>query len=178
MRKYGLILLALTLCAGAANAQKVKVDWDRMTDFTPYKTYKWTKIPSPRTPTPEMEKLILSMTDTQLGARGMKKIEEGEPDLLVGYSITLEPPKKGTAAPTATDAGPWQTGSSWSEKTSSEQAARKGTLFIDIADAKKNLLVWRGAIFAEVGYSVEDARFRVSKGLGQAFMQFPPPVKR
>jgi len=178
MRKCGLIFMALAMFTGAVHAQKVKVDWDRMTDFTPYKTYKWTKIPSPRTPTPEMEKLIHESTDAQLGARGMKKIENGEPDLYVGYSITLAQPKGQEAAPPPADSSPWQAGSSWSGQTSVGKANRKGTLNIDIADAKRNQLVWRGTILAEVGYSVEDARFQVSKGLGKAFMQFPPPVKK
>jgi len=170
--------MALTLFTGAVHAQKVKVDWDRITDFTPYKTYKWTKIPSPRTPTPEMEKLIHESTNAQLGARGMKKIDDGEPDLYVGYSITLDQPKGQDTAPPAADNSSWQAGSSWSGQMSSDKANRKGTLLIDIADAKKKLLVWRGTIMADVGYSVEDARFRVSKGLGKAFMQFPPPVKK
>ena len=87
------------MCASAARAQKVKVDWDRAIDFTPYKTYRWTKIPTPRTPTQEMEKLIHDSADVQLNARGLKKIENGEPDVHVGYSITLGQPKKLSATP-------------------------------------------------------------------------------
>jgi hypothetical protein len=170
-------LVALTLCAGAARAQKVKVDWDRATDFTPYKTYKWSKIPSPRTPTPEMEKLIHDVADMQLKARGLKKIENGEPDVYVGYSITLGQPKKEDAAPPAAESSSWQAGSSWSAQLSSDQAARKGTLNIDIADARKNLLVWRGSVMAEVGDSVNDARVKVSRGISKAFAKFPPPAK-
>src|SRR5947209_3620883 len=89
MQRYGLVLVALTMCASAARGRKVRVDWDRATDFTPYKTYRWTKIPTPRTPTQEMEKLIHDSADVQLNARGLKKIENGEPDVYVGYSITL-----------------------------------------------------------------------------------------
>src|SRR3954465_4241815 len=70
------------MCASAARGQKVRGDWDRATDFTPYKTYRWTKIPTPRTPTQEMEKLIHDSADVQLNARGLKKIENGEPDVL------------------------------------------------------------------------------------------------
>ena len=82
MRGYSLVLVALGMCAGAARAQKVKVDWDRATDFSPYKTYKWTKIHTPRTPTQEMEKLIQNSTDVQLAARGLKKVENSEADRL------------------------------------------------------------------------------------------------
>jgi hypothetical protein len=177
MQRYGLVLVALTVCASAARAQKVKVDWDRATDFTPYKTYKWTKIPTPRTPTPEMEKLIHDVADMQLKARGLKRIENGEPDVYVGYSITLGNPKKEGAAPSTTESSSWQAGSSWSAQLSSDQAARKGTLNIDIADTKKNLLIWRGTVMAEVGDSVNDARVKVSRGISKAFEKFPPPAK-
>ena len=81
----------------------MKVNWDRATDFTRYKTYKWTKIPSSRTPTPEIEKLIYSLVDAQLDAKRLKKVENGEPDLYVGYSITLGQPKGQTAAAPVAD---------------------------------------------------------------------------
>jgi hypothetical protein len=44
--------VTLIVSAVAAHAQNVKVHWDRATDFALYKTYKWTKIPTPRAPTP------------------------------------------------------------------------------------------------------------------------------
>ena len=112
----------------------------------------------------------------QLNAKGLKKIETGEPDLYVGYAISLGQPKGNEIAP-STPGSSWQSGSSWSAKSSSKEMARQGTLNIDIADRKKNLLVWRGSILAEVGDSVNDARVKISKGLSKAFGSYPPPAK-
>ena len=176
MQRYALSV-ALIVSAVAAHAQNVKVHWDRATDFTRYKTYKWTKIPSPRTPTPEIEKLIYSVVDVQLEAKGLKKVENGEHDLYVGYSVTLGQPKQQTAAAPVADSSSWQTGSSWSEQNPSDKAERKGTLNGDIAEVKKNLLVWRGSIVTEVGDSMNDARVKISKGVSKAFAQYPPPAK-
>jgi Domain of unknown function (DUF4136) len=176
MQRY-VLSVALIVSAVAAHAQNVKVHWDRATDFTRYKTYKWTKIPTPRTPTPEIEKLIYSDVDMQLEAKGLKKVENGEADLYVGYSVTLGQPKQQTAAAPVADSSSWQTGSSWSAQSSSDKAARKGTLNIDIAEVQKNLLVWRGSIVAEVGDSMNDARVKISKGLSKAFAKYPPPPK-
>src|SRR5437764_11212343 len=98
MLRYALsVALIVSAVAAHAYAQKVKVHWDRATDFTRYNTYKWTKIPSPRTPTPEVEQLIHSAVDTQLEAKGLKKAQNREPDLYVGYSVTIGPPKKESA---------------------------------------------------------------------------------
>ncbi len=178
MQRYALsVALIVSAAAAHAYAQNVKVDWDRAADFTLYKTYKWTKIPSPRTPTPEIEKLIYSVVDAQLDAKRLKKVEDGEPDLYVGYSITLGQPKKQTAAAPVADSSSWQTGSSWSAHNPADKAARKGTLNIDIAEVKKNLLVWRGSILADVGDSMNDARVKISTGLSKAFAQYPPPAK-
>ena|SRR5438309_1218455 len=176
MRKY-VLSVALIACGMAAHAQKVKVDWDRMTDFTPYKTYQWMKIPSPRPPMLEIEQLIYSAVDTQLGVKGLKKIENGDPDLYVGYSVTLAQPKGRPAVAPVAESSSWPTGSSWSAHYPSDKAARKGTLDVDIADAKKKLLVWKGSVTAEVGDSVNDARVKISKGVSRAFTQFPPPPK-
>jgi Domain of unknown function (DUF4136) len=172
------LFLALIFSAVAAHAQDVKVNWDRTTDFTLYKTYKWTKIPSPRTPTPEIEALIYSAVDTQLEAKSLKKVENGEPDLYVGYSITLSQPKGQPAAAPVAETASWQTGSSWSAHYPSDKAARKGTLNVDIAEVKKNLLVWQGTVMAEVGDSVNDARWKISKGVTKAFAQYPPPARK
>ena len=48
---------------------------------------------------------------------------------------------------------------------------------IDIAEVKKNLLVWRGSVLAEVGDSMNDARVKTSTGLIKAFAQYPPPAE-
>jgi hypothetical protein len=178
MPRYALsVALMLSAVAAHADATNVKVDWDRTTDFTRFHTYKWMKIPSPRTPTPEIEQLIYSSVDVQLEAKGLKKVENGEPDLYVGYSITLGQPKKATAAAPVGDSSSWATGSSWSAHNPSKDAARKGTLNVDIAEVKKNLLVWQGSIAGEIGDSVNDARAMISKGLSKAFAQYPPPTK-
>jgi hypothetical protein len=177
VRRCYLILLFLISATFALYAQKVNVDWDRTTDFSPYKTYKWEKIPTPRTPSPEMENLIHQLTDIQLGAKGLKRVETAEPDLYVGYSITLGQPKQEAVSKPSTSESAWQTGATWSGNIASNKAERKGTLRIDIADRTKNLLVWRGTVMAEVGDSVNDARVKVSQGLSKAFAQFPPPPK-
>ena len=177
MRRCYLILLFLINATVALHAQKVNVEWDRTTDFSPYKTYKWEKIPSPRTPSSEMENLIHEMTDGQLNFKGLKKVETDEPDVYVGYSITLGQPKQEAVSKQPTTENAWQTGGAWSGNIPSNKAERKGTLRIEIADRRKNLLVWRGTVMADVGDSVNDARFKVTKGIGQAFVKFPPPPK-
>ena len=177
MRRCYLILLFLLSATAALYAQKVNVEWDRTTDFTPYKTYKWEKIPTPRTPSSEMENLIHEMTDGQLGAKSLKKVETDEPDLYVGYSITLGQPKQEAVSKQPTTESAWQTGGAWSGNIPSNKAERKGTLRIEIADRRKNLLVWRGTVMADVGDSVNDARAKVSLGLSKTFSKFPPPAK-
>jgi hypothetical protein len=177
MRRCYLILLSLISATVALHAQKVKVEWDRTTDFSPYKTFKWEKIPTPRTPSSEMENLIHQITDVQLEAKGLKKVATDEPDLYVGYSITLGQPKQEAVSKPSTTESAWQTGGAWSGNIASDKAERKGTLRIEIADRRKNLLVWRGTVMAEVGDSVNDARSKVSQGISKVFAKFPPPPK-
>jgi hypothetical protein len=113
-----------------------------------------------------------------LGAKGLKKVENGEPDLYVGYSVTLGQPKGQAAAAPVAESSSWQTGSSWSAHYPSDKAARNGTLDVDIAELKKNLLAWKGSVMAEVGDSMNDARVKVSKGVSKAFAHYPPPAAK
>ena len=48
-------------------------------------------------------KADLLLVGSQLEAKGLKKVENGEPDLYVGYSITLGQPKGQTAAAPVAD---------------------------------------------------------------------------
>ncbi len=65
----------LFLAALQASAQKTSVDWDHnITDFAQYKTYAWSK-PLRPTQNPLMDQRIVAAVDTQLAAKGLRKVE-------------------------------------------------------------------------------------------------------
>ncbi|MGQ0762512.1 MAG: DUF4136 domain-containing protein, partial [Acidobacteriota bacterium] len=173
-------LLLMVFAAASANAQKVSVGADPAVDLTRYKTYAWSN--KPTSPNPLINELIVSAVDTQLVAKGLKKVET-DPGLTVvvfgstesdihvsnpSWSPSLNSISTGIAVGTQ----------SW--------LVTKGTLVVDISDAKTKNNVWRGTATdtlddGPTGDRVKDAK-NVEKPIRNAvkkmFKQFPHPARK
>src|SRR5215469_15210365 len=87
MKKFR-ILAAISLVAlalGAAWAQDVRYNFDKKTDFSKFKTYKWVTIKDAQTVNGIVDKNIKEAVDTQLAMKGLTKTEGDSADVLVAY---------------------------------------------------------------------------------------------
>jgi len=143
MRKCFLFSLALlAFCVSRAAAQSV-VYSDKRADFYNYKTYKWVPLPD-AAPLDELTAEQLTGTlEMELAKKGLSKTQSDSPDLYIGYQIARgngkQPGKIGLAYG---GGGGGSTGSG----TVTTTAVRSGQLVLDIYDASKKQLVWRGAV--------------------------------
>ncbi|MBI4890661.1 MAG: DUF4136 domain-containing protein [Acidobacteria bacterium] len=160
------LAFCLAACSTLLSAQDVKVHWDRTAFFSNYKTYRWIEVPGSRHVHPNMVKEIVAQADGQLKARGLKLAAKDPVDLLVAYQTTVE-----GDIPSTAPGAPYQPGPAWNSKVSS---LPKGTLALNLYDAKSKALVWRALIAAEVGESRPSDKSKVAKGLSKAFTQYPP----
>jgi len=161
------------LLAASLSAQNVKVNWDRSTFFSSYKTYQWIPSPSSTTTNPQIAETIVSQTNLQLEAKGVKKATAGQPDILVAYQTTVDRPMLPSSGETPSA---YQPGPAWNGKHS--EPLPTGTLAINLYDARSKALVWRALITAEVGESRPSDKVKIAKGLSKAFAQFPPMGKQ
>ena len=176
--KYLLAVALLVFSALTINAQKVKVSSDPACDFSKYKTYAWDK---GTLANPLIKQYIVAAVDKEMTAKGLRKIEN-DPDLIV---TTL----------TATDSDLTVTNPSWAPAlnsiatgipaSSQAWAVTKGTLMIDISDARTKSGVWRGVASETLengptGNNLRDAKAvekPINKAVQKMFKKFPPKSK-
>jgi len=173
--KTFVIVALLALTSFTANAQKVKIVSDPSADFSRYKTYAWDQGVMSN---PLIKQTVIAAVDNAMSEKGLRKVET-DPDLLL-------------SALASTESDLTMTNPSWSPQLnsiatgipSSSQAwpVTKGTLLINISDAKTRSEVWRGTAThtlenGPTGDRVRDAKNvekPINKAVQKMFKKFPP----
>src|ERR1044072_2876686 len=132
------ILFLIGTCAFSANAQKVTVGAQPAADLTKYKTYSWTKGMAGANPI--VHQVIVAAVDHEMAAKGITKIESEGELILAGFVWT--------------ESEIYVTNPSWAPVLNSISTGiavgsqswpvTKGTLVVEISDAKSNDGLWRG----------------------------------
>ena len=171
--------LAVLLTAGAAQAQKVEIGYDKAADFSRFKTYSMV----PRT-TPPMNPAIAALIDAnieyELNQKGLTE-SASDPDLLVKSYGTAGDVQGGFAAE---DAGHKATGgvpmsgtTMWTGSlpaTPSPQVM-KGAMTVDLFDARQNHLVWRATAKGKLDYNKRSKLLdQANKAITEMFRKYPP----
>ena len=169
-------LLALgVLVASPAHAQKRQIQWDKDYDFSKVKTFMWQapSAPSLEDENPFMHKFIQQSIETELQNAGFMETTEN-PDVYVTYhgSVNTEVSYRSSSFGFSVGSygmGPWGGVSGISagptSTTTREVQTKKGTLIVDIVDAKEKQLVWRGT---SSGILISDSQDKTEKAVGNA----------
>ena len=163
-------------------AQKVSYDYNKNADFAAFKTYahkEGTKVGQPL-----IDERIVAAIDTQLAAKGLTKAESN-PDVFVVYHLAFDKEKDISTFSSGYGGGygpyGWGWGGGWGGGTTTTQVRDIliGTLVIDIADAKKNELAWRGMGVKEVDTQANpDKRDKsINNAVKKIFKNYPPKKK-
>ena len=171
-------VLAALLFPCMAAAQKIKSGYDKSADFSSFKTYAWTQQqPSPIQPL--VATVIVADIDHELTARGLRKVDK-DPDLLVAYYAGAN--AQSAFAPA--DPGHLSTGgipppnaTMWTGSLPAMASPQvvKGTLVIDLADARRRQLVWRATAEAKINYEKRSKIYdTVNKVIPKMFEKYPP----
>ena len=171
MKILKIATIGLLLVPGVTLAQETDIEFDSSADFSKYRTYSWVKsdeIPlavpyQPDLPRETTDAIIRSAIEEELGKKGLTQAETGPVDLQVNYfgigRSRVELPEdlpydesgfKGTA-----------------------RVVTEGTVTIDIVDAGKKHLVWRGQV-VEIFREVDESEETLRSALTQLFEKFPP----
>jgi Domain of unknown function (DUF4136) len=161
----------LTLLATLALAQSASVDYDRGANFTSYKTYAWTRGTEL---TDELNHArVVRAIDGRLAAKGLVRVEPGaDPDVLVAYHASFDTNLRIDGFSTAW--GPYglgsHSGSAWI------QEILVGTLVVDLADARRHALVWRGTATSDIHTTdkPEKRDRNIARATEKMFKNYPP----
>jgi hypothetical protein len=176
-------MIALLLPA-VAFAQKVSYDYDKTANFASFKTYAHkdgTKVGQPL-----IDERIVAAIDAQMAAKGFTKAESN-PDVFVVYHVAFDKQKDISTFSSGYGGGygpyGWGWGGGWgggmATSTTQVRDILIGTLVVDLADAKKSQLAWRGMATKEVKTqaSPEKRDKSINDAMKKVFKNYPPKQK-
>lgn len=191
MRKVPFLASALIslLPAGSVFAQTVKVNWQMQAPFADYRTYVWKE--SKNQGADFYRQWVQKDVDAELAKKGLQKVAADQnPDICLYYHIVTQEVMDST---TTDDGfgwggggwgywggwGGWGDGLGGADIAHTEAQPRfMGILAVDIVDAKKKELVWRGqATTDSISNSQKGDEKQVLKSVDKMFKQFPPSGK-
>lgn len=174
--KFLVIATALVFLQSITLAQKTSYDFDKTASFAGFKTY------ALKDGMKVGDKLIddrfVAALDAELAAKGLTKSDK--PDLLVAYHVALDKQKDISAWSTGGGPYGWRWGGGWGNTDVRVREILVGTLVIDMADANKNEVVWRGVGVKEVDPQAKpDRRDRnITEAVQKILKNYPPPQKK
>jgi len=164
--------IGATALAGACAATSVRTDYDRQTDFERYDTYAIRSGPlvkendvadiSDRV----VRDRIRGALEDGLAGRGITPARQQSPDVIVTYSVTAM--RDTELVETIGDDPNW----SYGGHGVFPRVVDRGTLVIDVIDARDGQLVWR-SIATAMDEDVRSAKF-VERAVDKAMERFPP----
>jgi hypothetical protein len=178
-RILSLVLLAALLPASAF-AQKTTFDFDKSAPFPLFKTYAF----KDGTPTGQqlVDKRIVAAIETQLAARGLVR-NDSAPDVFVIFHIAFDEQKDISSFSSGPMYGPYGYGwgGGWGSTTTDVRVREIliGTLAIDIVDAGKKSVAWRGLGTKEVDTHAKPEKrdSNINKAVEKIMKNYPPKAR-
>lgn len=180
------LLIAATVAAviapAALLAQKVTYDFEKSANFAAFKTYAHKD--GTRVGQELIDARIVNAIDAQLAAKGLTKVD-ASPDLFVVYHVAFDKEKDISTYSSGYGGGygpyGWGWGGGWAGGTTHTQVRDIliGTLVIDLADANKGQLVWRGIGQKEIHTDAKPEKRdkSINNAVKKIFKSYPPKQK-
>jgi hypothetical protein len=135
---------------------EVKVDWERGTDFSKFKTYAWgtshQTTPESKHPTEDI--------DATLQSKGLKRVRmDANPDLIVAFSAgtKLVYPIQGYAK---------------------NPVLKQGALAVQLVDPQSKKAIWWGIAEDTMTDNPDKDVLLIQKRISKMFEKYPPPAKK
>ncbi|VAX18294.1 hypothetical protein MNBD_IGNAVI01-378 [hydrothermal vent metagenome] len=185
VKLFGLLLLISMI---GCSSISVNTDYDPTIDFSKYKTYKWFEGKAPKDDElvkyPLVRKRVVIAVDKALAAKGFTKVKNGNADFVVIiHAGTKERMQLNTYNYGGYGYGRY--GYGWGGyggmSTTDVSYYDEATLIVDIADAKKKELVWRGTgtgIVRKPPADQAEAQENINNVIHQIMRDFPPQKKK
>jgi len=175
-------VLALVLVVSSCSSVRVASDYDRNADFNSYKTFAFFKTGIDKAEISDLDKRrILRAIETELMAKGFTKSEN--PDLLVSI-FTKERQEVNVWNNGFGGFGGFGWGWGWgwnpffNNFNNNISTTTRGSLFIDLIDAKKKELVWQGNGSGALNTSsnIDKKEAKIKLFVAEIMAKYPPEL--
>ena len=165
-----LIILPLVV---ASQAQEIKTDYDRKTDFSRYKTFSFEKI---ETKDPLWVDRITAAVGAALTAKGLTQVETGGDIAIIAIEMSTDRQTVNTSYDNFGGGWGWRRwgGNDFGEATTTTETYKVGTLVVDLFDRKTKALLWRGSASDTLSSNSTKNIKNLEKGVEKLFKEFPP----
>lgn len=172
--KLAVSAAVLVLLAGApAWAQNVNVDFDKTATFTGFTTYQLSRGTLPDGVSPLMVQRAAAAIDAEVTAIGLVKVDK-DPEIVVVFHAATQEDKQlttwGTGGGYYGRPG-WGGGMGTTQTTVS--SVTRGTLMIDIIDAKAKKLIFRGTATDTMSDNPQKNEKKINKAVEKIFNRYP-----
>jgi hypothetical protein len=165
--RYALWTVFACIASSIAVGQQVSVNYNRSQDFSQYKTYAWGSNNANQIQNSILAQQAQSDINGALQGKGLQMVQESQnPDLIVTSNDGLKQQTSYTA---------WGMGRGFGGGmgTISPEQSTIGTLVVDLYDAKKKNLVWRGIAQDTLSTNGGKNAKTVQKAIQKMFKQYP-----
>jgi hypothetical protein len=182
-RRFVTVALALVLAPVLMLAQKTSYDYEKSANFTAFKTFAFKD--GTAVGQPLIDNRIVAAIEAELAAKGITKTES-DPDLFVVYHMAFDKEKDISTYSSGYGGGygpyGWGWGGGWAGGSTHTQVRDIliGTLVIDMADARKGQMVWRGVGEKEIDTRAKPEKRdkNINNAVKKILKNYPPKVKK
>jgi len=181
-----LAFAALLFSAVTAVGQDVRYNFDKNTDFSKFKTYKWVTLKEAPKVNDLVNKQIMDAIDAELASKGLTKVTEDSANLYIAYQAGVGQEKQFTSYSTDWGygggwyRGGWYGGGMGSTTTSGQtDTIYVGQLALDMYDSANKDLVWRGLASKTIDEKAKPDKQtkNLAKAVKKLLKNYPPPAK-
>lgn len=176
-------VVALLVVTGTLLGQDVRYNFDKSTDFSKFRTYKWVSLKDAPKVNDLVDKQIKDAVDSQLATKGLTKVEGDDADLYIGYQVGVTSEKQFTSFDSGWGAGPgWYRGGWYGGggmTTGSTSTIYIGQLALDMNDRSNKELVWRGVVSKTIDTKAKPDKQakNLNKAVAKLLKNYPPKSK-
>jgi hypothetical protein len=162
------VAVALVVGSGVSWAQTVYTDFDPSANFAAYNTYYWAPNTNPMPGNDLVNDRVMAAVDAALSRRGWVKAPAGQADLAVTAHVSTQERQKLESFYTGWGGWGWGGWGPGGVETT-VKTYLKGTLVVDLFDAKTKKLVWRGSATDTVSDNPAKNAERIDKAIDKMF---------
>ena len=177
--------LGLLLAATTSFAQDVRYNFDKNTDFSKFRTYRWVIIKDAPTANDLVTKQIREAVENELATKGLTKIDDDSANLFIGYQSGVNQEKEFTSFNSNWGYGGGWYGGGWygpggGMTTGSTSTIYVGQLAVDMYDSANHDLVWRGVASKTLDPKAkpEKQQKNMAKAVKKLLKNYPPVAKQ
>jgi len=160
---------------------EVRYNFDKDADFSKFKTYKWVTLKDAAKIDDVRDKQIKTVVDAELARKGFDKTDADTADLYLAYQAGIE-----TQQQFSSYKSDWGYGSGWAKGgwysgiggmvTEQTAVIQVGQLAVDMYDAARHTLAWRGVASKTIDPNATPAmqQKNLAKAVAKLLSNYPP----